>query len=204
MIAIVNCGLGNIKSIENIVTKVGGKSVLVTNSNDLTKYNKILLPGVGHYAEGVRALKNLGMWDVFQDLAKDQKIFILGICLGMQLLCNHSEEGDVEGLGLVDAQVKKFNFGHNKSLKVPHMGWNTLKTVRENPLLPMDDEERRFYFVHSYKVVPTSPGISIGKCNYGGDFCGAFQRDNIFGVQFHPEKSHKFGMALIKRFVELY
>jgi glutamine amidotransferase len=127
----------------------------------------------------------------------------MGICLGMQLLCKHSEEGDVEGLGLVDATVKKFDFPNQPSLKVPHMGWNTLRTTRENPLLPMDDEERRFYFVHSYKVVPNNPSISIGQCDYGGEFCAAFQQGNVFGVQFHPEKSHRFGMALMQRCVEL-
>ena len=148
-------------------------------------------------------MRNLGFWDALIRYMADEKKHILGICLGMQLLCKYSEEGGCEGLSLVDAKVEKFDFSEEQKLKVPHMGWNTLRTARENPLLPMDEDERRFYFVHSYKVVPNNPDISIGQCDYGGEFCAAFQQGNVLGVQFHPEKSHRFGMALMKRFVEL-
>jgi glutamine amidotransferase len=127
----------------------------------------------------------------------------MGICLGMQLLCLESEEGECSGLGLINAVVKKFVFPAGRNLKVPHMGWNVVSSTRENALLPNGTEVQRFYFVHSYKVVAANSEIVIGTANYGGDFCAAFQKDNIFGVQFHPEKSHRFGMALMKRFVEL-
>jgi glutamine amidotransferase len=202
-IGLINYGVGNLGSIQRMIEKAGGRSVLISNSEDITNVKKIILPGVGHYAEGVRALSSLAFWEPILEFANNKNTAIMGICLGMQLLCKHSEEGDSEGLGLVDATVKKFSFLDKPSLKVPHMGWNTLRTTRENPLLPMEDEERRFYFVHSYKVVPNNPDLSIAQCDYGGEFCGAFQQGNVFGVQFHPEKSHRFGMALMKRFVEL-
>jgi|688.fasta_scaffold958958_1 glutamine amidotransferase len=200
---LINYGVGNLGSIQRMIEKVGGQSVLISNTADLMHVGKIVLPGVGHYSEGARALRSSEFWDPILEFTKEKKKAILGICLGMQLLCKHSEEGDVAGLGLVDASVKKFDFPEQPSLKVPHMGWNTLRTTRENPLVPMDEEEHRFYFVHSYKVVPNNPDISIGQCDYGGEFCAAFQQGNVFGVQFHPEKSHRFGMALMKRFVEL-
>jgi glutamine amidotransferase len=203
LIGLINYGIGNTGSIERMIEKVGGHTLLISNSADLARVKKIILPGVGHYAEGVRALRKSTLWEQVLDFTNNNENSIMGICLGMQLLCKHSEEGDVEGLGLVDAHVKKFDFPDQPSFKVPHMGWNTVRTIRENPLLHMNNEESRFYFVHSYKVVPNNPSISIGLCNYGDEFCAAFQQDNVFGVQFHPEKSHRFGMALMKHFVEL-
>jgi glutamine amidotransferase len=203
LIDIINFGLGNLLSIQRMIEKVGGKSRIVSSGVDLESSEKLILPGVGHFAEGARALRAAGLWQPLIAKVRDTSTPILGICLGMQLLCMHSEEGDIDGLGLIDARVEKFTFPDQPSLKVPHMGWNTLRTTRENPLLPMNEQECRFYFVHSYKVIPYNPDISISQCNYGGEFCAAFQERNVFGVQFHPEKSHRFGMALIKRFVEL-
>lgn len=203
LIGLINYGVGNLGSIHRMIEKAGGQSVLMSDVSDLMFVKKIILPGVGHYSEGVRVLRSSGFWEALLEFASSESNLILGICLGMQLLCEHSEEGDVEGLGLVDAHIKKFEFPDQPSVKVPHMGWNTLRTTRKNRLLPMDEEERRFYFVHSYKVVPNNPDISIGQCDYGGEFCAAFQQGNVFGVQFHPEKSHRFGMALMKRFIEL-
>jgi glutamine amidotransferase len=203
LIGLINYGAGNLGSIQRMTEKAGGQSVLMSDVSELMHVKKIILPGVGHYSEGVRGLISSSFWEPLLEFANRERNSILGICLGMQLLCKHSDEGDVEGLGLVDANVIKFDFPNQPSLKVPHMGWNTLRTARDNPLLPIDEEERRFYFVHSYKVVPNNPSISIGQCDYGGEFCAAFQQGNIFGVQFHPEKSHRFGMSLMKRFVEL-
>lgn len=203
LIGIINYGMGNTGSIKRMIEKVGGHTLLISNADDLARVKKIILPGVGHYAEGVRALRESTLWEQVLDFPNSKENSLLGICLGMQLLCKHSEEGDVEGLGLVDADVKKFDFPDQPSVKVPHMGWNTVRPIRENPLLPINQEESRFYFVHSYKVVPNKPNISIGQSNYGDEFCAAFQQNNVFGVQFHPEKSHRFGMALMKHFVEL-
>lgn len=203
VIGLIDYGVGNLGSIQRMIERVGGCTSLISNASELSNVKKIILPGVGHYSEGVRALKSLGFWGALLEFSRCENTSIFGICLGMQLLCRHSEEGDIEGLGLVDATVEKFYFPQRLSLKVPHMGWNTLRMVRDNPLLRADNEELRFYFVHSYKVVPKNPEISIGNCEYGGEFCAAFQQNNVFGVQFHPEKSHRFGMALMKRFVEL-
>jgi glutamine amidotransferase len=203
VVAVLNYGLGNLNSICRMIEKAGGQSAIIDSAKQIGDHRHLVIPGVGHFSHGMHHLRDRGLIGEIELFAQNTNNLIMGICLGMQLLCQHSEEGDVEGLGLVDANVKKFDFPNQPALKVPHMGWNTLRTARENPLLPMDEEERRFYFVHSYKVVPNNPDISIGQCDYGGEFCAAFQQGNVLGVQFHPEKSHRFGMALMKRFVEL-
>jgi len=202
-IGIINTGLGNIGSISRMIKKVEGRAIYVSTTEQLESVPKIVLPGVGHFDEGMRALKASGLIQPLLKRVCRDGIPLLGICLGMQLLCRTSDEGSDHGLGLVDAKVKKFCFTPEQNLKVPHMGWNVVHSIRLNPLIPVNEEKQRFYFVHSYRVVPDESCITIGTSNYGGDFCAAFQKENIFGVQFHPEKSHRFGMALIKRFLEL-
>ena len=128
---------------------------------------------------------------------------LLGICLGMQLLCSTSEEGKMLGLGFVDADVRKFSFPKNSYLKVPHMGWNEIEITRDNVLLEDSSIENRFYFVHSYHVCPHQESVGIAVANYGFRFCAAFQQEQIFGVQFHPEKSHRYGMELMRKFIAL-
>lgn len=201
-VGIISAGLGNIASIQRMLQRSGADWTLVSSPGDLANCEALILPGVGHFDEGIRALRKAGLIDVLSKLAFSGNIPILGICLGMQLLCRSSEEGNEPGLGFVDADVKKFQFLAHEKLKVPHMGWNLVYPASANQLLPCNEVEQRFYFVHSYHVVPDDQSIVIGIANYGGDFCAAFQRNNIFGVQFHPEKSHRFGMALLKRFVE--
>ncbi len=203
MIGVIDYGMGNLMSIKRMVEKFGKKSVFISSPNDLSRADKLLLPGVGHFGAGIRALHCTRLWDPLLRRIQEEKITVMGICLGMQLLTKYSEEGHVRGLGLIDAIVRKFNFSPTETLKVPHMGWNTVRPLRVNPLLPMDGEDRRFYFVHSYKVVPTNSDISIANCDYGGEFCAAFQQGNIFGVQFHPEKSHRFGIDLFNRFINI-
>ncbi len=202
-IGLINLGISNLASVRRMLERVGAKVTLIEKAGQLKEVSRVILPGVGHFDEGVKQLQNTGLSGVISDLARERQISILGICLGMQLLCLDSEEGRMPGLGLVDATVKKFRSSSNQSLRVPHMGWNVLHTDKPNSLVPQGFEEQRFYFVHSYKVVPSTPAITIGTADYGGKFCAAFQKDNIFGVQFHPEKSHRFGMALMRRFVEL-
>jgi imidazole glycerol-phosphate synthase subunit HisH len=202
-IFIIDVGLGNIASIHSMIEKVGGKAVSVKNRTQLNKGDKVILPGVGHFDEGMSRLTEASFADILFDLGKTHEIQVLGICLGMQLLCRGSEEGKLTGLGLINADVKKFRSPPESKLKVPHMGWNVVSPVRPNPVLPVSTEEERFYFVHSYKVVPDDPTITIGTADHGGEFCAAFQQGNVFGVQFHPEKSHRFGMELMRRFIEL-
>jgi glutamine amidotransferase len=202
-IGIVDLGIGNIKSIERMVAKSGGASLIINSPSQLNKISKVILPGVGHYDAGMKKLKHLGLDTALSYLIEKKRIKLLGICLGMQLLCNHSEEGILPGLGLVNAKVVRFSSDQLSDIKVPHMGWNLVKPTKNNALIPKSFETNRFYFVHSFKVVPEDSAIIIGETDYAGNFCSAFQQDNIFGVQFHPEKSHRYGSALIQRFVEL-
>jgi len=202
MILILNCGTGNFLSIAKMISAADGKSFFGHTNNDIDNASKIILPGVGNFNNGIKAIETAGIREKIIHRVNYENIPILGICLGMQLLCRFSDEGSISGLGLIEADVKKFSFVKNQDLKLPHMGWNIVKPMRFNPLLPALDEEQRFYFVHSYKVILDDPDISIGSTNYGGEFCSAFQKKNIFGVQFHPEKSHKFGLSLMKRFIE--
>jgi glutamine amidotransferase len=203
MIGIINIGLGNTASVQRMIERVGEKASLVENPEQLARVKKLILPGVGHFDEGMRRLNAFGFTELIRQRSQQGDFRIFGICLGMQLLCYGSEEGSLPGLGLVDAEVRRLAFSSVQNLKVPHMGWNVVQSVRRNPILSDSVDEQRFYFVHSYKVVPRDSEITIGEANYGGRFCAAFQDKNVFGVQFHPEKSHRFGMVLIKNFVDL-
>ena len=204
VIGIVDTGISNVLSIARMVERVGGVAATVRDGREVERYRSIILPGVGHFDEGVRALRVAGMLSAINDLAHNNQINLLGICLGMQLLCRNSEEGNEAGLSLIDAEVRRLNAqGDNGFVKVPHMGWNTVTVVKENPVLHAYHKPPRFYFVHSYCVVPHDSSIAIGTTNYGGEFCSAISQGNVFGVQFHPEKSHTFGLDLIKRFVEI-
>jgi glutamine amidotransferase len=202
-IGILDTGLGNLGSIQRMIEKVGGRAIYVSSPGQFEAVSKIILPGVGHFDEGMRTLNASGLLQSLRKHVNEDDLPILGICLGMQLLCRGSEEGNQTGLSMIDAEVQKFRFSSEQNLKVPHMGWNVVRSRRQKPLIPRTDEEQRFYFVHSYHVVPDDPEIIIGTASYGGEFCVAFNKGNIFGVQFHPEKSHRFGIALMKRFVDL-
>jgi imidazole glycerol-phosphate synthase subunit HisH len=205
MIAIINYGLGNLGSIQNMFKKVGCKDVIITNDpEEIDKADKLLLPGVGAFDNGMQKINDSGLLPILNRQALEVKKPILGICLGMQLLTNRSEEGHLPGLGWIDADTLRFNFGENiERLKVPHMGWNEIKISKEHSLCQDLPEPSRFYFVHSYFVKCNKPHEELMSCHYGIDFTCAVQQDNIMGVQFHPEKSHKFGMTLLKNFVDL-
>ena len=202
-IGIINVGLGNISSIQRMLQRVGECAKYVSSPAECIGSDALILPGVGHFDEGIRALHKANLFETLRIIGRKNEIPVLGICLGMQLLCRGSQEGSLQGLGLISADVEKFRFPDDKKLKVPHMGWNVVRPSSSNPLISRSEEEQRFYFVHSYRVIPDEPNIVIGTANYGGNFCAAFQRNNIFGVQFHPEKSHRFGMALMKSFIDL-
>lgn len=202
IVGIVNVGFGNVTSIQRMLERTGASCVYVSSPKEFINLDALILPGVGNFGEGMRALRNADLIETIRTLVCVDNIPILGICLGMQLLCRNSEEGSEPGLGLINAEVKKFQFPADQKLKVPHMGWNVVRPGSYNSLIPASEDQQRFYFVHSYRVVPDDPTIVIGTANYGGDFCAAFQKGNIFGVQFHPEKSHRFGMELMRRFVE--
>ena len=204
MIGIINYGLGNLKSIQSIVSHVGGSSRVINSPDDIEGIKKFILPGVGAFDHGMRGL-NDGKWiPVLNKLVLEDKMPILGICLGMQLMCKRSEEGQVPGLSWVNADVKRFSFGDNPhGLRIPHMGWNTIKLHKPTPLFSENDKEQRFYFVHSYHVVCEDASDVLATANYGFDFHAAIIKDNIIGLQFHPEKSHRFGKMFFKNFIAL-
>lgn len=202
-ISILTTGCSNNASVLRMIHTVGGRATFISTPEQVAKASKLVLPGVGHFAQAMNDLRQLGLADAIKERVSERSVPLLGVCLGMQLLCAHSEEGDTDGLGLVDADVKHFTFPPSVKLKIPHMGWNTVRVLRENAVLPSDQPKLRFYFVHSYYVDPRDPNITTATTHFGHDFCAAFQHNSIIGVQFHPEKSHRFGMALMKRFVEL-
>jgi glutamine amidotransferase len=199
---IINYNLGNPKSIKNMLGYLGVDSKITTDSNDILNASHLILPGVGHFRHGMEQLEKLGLIEVLKEAVMDNKKPILGICLGMQLLTNFSEEGNLKGLGFIDAQTKKFNQEDHK-LKIPHMGWNTVKFNKESELSNGIRFNPRYYFVHSYFVECNAKDDVLCTTRYGQEFVSGFQHDNIFGLQFHPEKSHKFGMELLGNFCKI-
>lgn len=202
MIAIIDYGVGNIGSIKNMLKKAGATDViLATTASDIESADKYILPGVGAFDTGMRLLNESGMREELDRQVKDNKKPILGICLGMQMLGNGSEEGEEKGLGYIDFYCRKFCFSDN-NLRVPHMGWDCVNIVRNAPLCYDSGDDLKFYFVHSYYAVCTDSEDVLLSCDYGGTFTAGVNKDNVYGVQFHPEKSHNFGMWLMKNYVE--
>ena len=203
MIAIVDYGMGNLGSIANMLKKVGAQSTISSDPQIITAADKLVLPGVGAFDNGMRNLAQRGLAELLNAQVLQHKKPILGLCLGMQLFTRASEEGQLKGLGWINAQTVRFKFDQaNADLKIPHMGWNTLRIHRLHPLLADLEKDARFYFVHSYHLICNDPESALATTTYGYDFASVVAQDNILGAQFHPEKSHKFGMKLLKNFAE--
>lgn len=204
MIVVVDYGMGNLASIQNMLKKIGVASVISDKVPELEAATKLILPGIGAFDQGMESLHAKGLVEPLTRLVR-QGVPLLGVCLGMQLIGSSSEEGKAAGLGWVDAHSVRFNAadGTSKPLKVPHMGWNVVRPVGDDVLLRGLESGSRFYFVHSYHVVCDNPEIAIGLTPYGKDFVSVLRQGNIWGAQFHPEKSHRFGMQLLKNFVGL-
>ncbi|MBL7790454.1 MAG: imidazole glycerol phosphate synthase subunit HisH [Chitinophagales bacterium] len=202
MIAILDYGVGNVKSISNMFKKIGVESVITADTEVLKSASKYILPGVGAFDYGMTRLNQSGAIPTLENEVLANKKPILGICLGMQLLTLRSDEGIEKGLGWVDAETLKFKLDTSQ-YAIPHMGWNEIVPKSDQKLFNGLYEEARFYFVHSYYVSCKNQTDIAASCNYGGDFTCSVHRENIYGVQFHPEKSHKFGMQLLKNFSEL-
>ncbi len=195
--------MGNIGSIAKKIKRIGYEPVIATRKEDIAIASKLILPGVGHFAKGVENLKNMGLWDELNKSVLVNKVPILGICLGMQLMAKHSEEGNSTGLGWFDAEVKHFNINEKVKYKIPHTGWNTLLLKKSNELLVGIKENDEFYFVHSYYVSCRDNRDILATTDYETNFVSAMQKEHIFGVQFHPEKSHDVGEQMLRNFLEL-
>lgn len=201
MIVIPNVGIGNVRSVANMLGRVGTQALVSDKPADLKNADKVILAGVGAFDAGMQALSTGGWVDGLQEAVHVRKVPVLGICLGMQLFCKSSEEGSIAGLNWVDATVERFNTREFPSIRVPHMGWNNIDVQRANHLIPTDEPDQRYYFAHSYHVVCQDRVNLVATVDYGSEVAAVIQKDNVIGVQFHPEKSHRFGMRLLANFV---
>lgn len=204
MIAIIDYGLGNIQAFVNVYNRLGIPVTIAKTSVALEKAGKLILPGVGAFDHAMELLDASGMRQTLDHLVLSKKAPILGICVGMQILANSSEEGKLNGLGWIPGHVRAFkSIPDTANLPLPHMGWNDVHVTGKHKLFKGLEEEARFYFLHSYFFECMHQDSVIATASYGIDFGCAVQSDNVYGVQFHPEKSHHFGTNLLKNFAEL-
>jgi imidazole glycerol-phosphate synthase subunit HisH len=203
VIVVVDYNMGNLRSVEKNFVRIGANVKITSNPNQIAHSTKIILPGVGHFSNGVNKLKELNIWDALNEAVLVKKTPILGICLGMQLMAKHSEEGDVEGLCWLDADVVKFKTMDRLKYKVPHMGWNNIISAKKSPLLNNVNDDSLYYFVHSYHIKCNDTDDIICSTHYEKVFTSVVQKENIFGTQFHPEKSHDQGEKILKNFLNL-
>jgi glutamine amidotransferase len=201
MVVIVNYGVGNLSSVQNMLRKAGAQALISSEPQDILTADKLLLPGVGHFDHGMKMLNQSGLRDALDHFALELCRPVLGICLGAQILGNGSEEGDTRGLGWINMHCQRLPPA--PGVRVPHMGWNQVCLKRSSPLFSNADLDARYYFVHSYFMECTEPADVVGTSRHGIEFACAVQRENIFGTQFHPEKSLRHGLALMRAFVEL-
>ncbi len=202
MIVIIDYGLGNLRSVAGAVEKVGYQPVISGRPEDLERADKLILPGVGAFGDGMANLRRLGLVEPLTELVVEGGRPILGICLGAQLIARESHEfGWHQGLGWIDASVIRLE-PDDPSLRIPHVGWNDMEQVRASVLYEGVPPDALFYFVHSYHIACADPAIVIGECEYGQRFTAAFQQENIYGTQFHPEKSQLHGLTLLKNFLD--
>lgn len=198
-IVIIDYDMGNLNSVLKALKRVGVTAVVSSDAKEIESADKIILPGVGYFKKAMENLSRLNLIQILKKKILEDKTPILGICLGMQLLGKFSEEGGVEGLGLINAKTIRFNF--NKP-RIPHMGWNSIKIQKFSRILEGVEEDASFYFVHSYHVVCENKKDSLTKTSYGIEFNSAIEKENIFGTQFHPEKSHKIGLKILSNFIK--
>lgn len=204
-IVIVDYGMGNLRSVQNKLRRINCVSEISSDPLKIDYADKLIIPGVGHFANGMRKLKELNLLDILNKKVINGKTPVLGICLGMQLMSNYSEEGAVEGLGWIKANTVHFKIPENLKfkIKVPHMGWNDVRIDSTSILFKGIQESAEFYFVHSYHYSDVEDNLKLGITHYSYDFVSCFEKDNIFGTQFHPEKSQDSGIQLLNNFVNL-
>lgn len=204
MIGIISYGLGNIKAIQNVYQKLSHPVKIIESIDDLSGVNKLILPGVGAFDYAMEKFNNSGLKGKIVKLVLEDKVPILGICVGAQMLCSSSDEGRLPGLNWIDASVKKFQKKNEKlKLQLPHMGWNNVKSVNKSKLFDGLHDDSRFYFLHSYYIECRKINQVIATSEYPNSFVCSVNNKNIYGVQFHPEKSHQFGINLLDNFYKL-
>lgn len=204
MIVIVNYGMGNLASVQNMLKKAGEETIISGDAAIIAQASKLILPGVGAFDNAMDNLAKLNLISVLNKKVLDEQIPILGICLGVQLFTKQSEEGQLPGLGWIEAETRRFNLnGVSSSLKIPHMGWSTVKPKGNSELLREVPSPPRFYFVHSYHVCCSNPDDVLATSEHGYEFTAAVSCRNILGTQFHPEKSHQYGLRLLKNFAAM-
>lgn len=203
MITIVDYGMGNLNSVKNMLKYLGYDSIVSGDPERIRQADKLILPGVGHFGMAMDVIKKSDFLDILNYKVLEEKTPILGICLGMQLLLEYSEEGDCDGLGWIPGRVKKFEFPGQPQFKIPHMGWDYIEKCKDSPLFADPVGGERYYFVHSYYVQCANREDAAATTDYGIHFDSVVERGNIMGTQFHPEKSHKFGMGILRNFAKL-
>ena len=204
MITIIDYKTGNLGSIQNILKRIGEESVVTSDKDEIAGASKLILPGVGAFDTGMRNLTELDLIDILNEKVIVEKTPVLVICLGMQLLSKGSQEGSLPGLGWIDADTVRFRFEDTIEYKIPHMGWNFIRQHKTSKLLDNMYPDARFYFVHSFFFRANEKEDVLTSTTYEIEFTSAIERGNILGVQFHPEKSHKFGMKILKNFIDFY
>lgn len=203
-VSIIDYGAGNIGSIVNMIKKLGGTGKLVSSPAEILSAKKLVLPGVGHFDHGMKALRDSGMVEALHQAVLLNKTPILGICLGAQLMTRSSEEGTSPGLGWFDADVRHFrHLSNGESLRVPHIGWNNVHQKNTSAVSVDLPENPRYYFVHSYFIQADHPEDVLFSTTYGGEFASGLHKENLYAVQFHPEKSHKYGLKLFENFLKI-
>jgi glutamine amidotransferase len=204
MLVIIDFGMGNLRSVYNKMKRLGCDVKISSESKEIVSADKLILPGVGNFAIGIKRLREHNQFDLIRKKVLLEKTPILGICLGMQLFSMLSEEGESEGLKLIDAKTVRFRIPEEQKykLKVPHIGWNSVKTDDKSVLMKNIPDNSLFYFIHSYHYVADNPCFVTGSSYYGYEFISLIEQCNIFGTQFHPEKSQEAGMQLLKNFIQ--
>jgi len=206
MITIVDYGLGNIKAFANVYKRLNISACYASTPEQLQQASKIILPGVGAFDHAMHKLNTSGLRETLDNLVLEKKVPVIGICVGMQMMANDSEEGTSKGLGWINGTVKRFSYPNEEVAKkhpLPHMGWNNINPVKASALVTNLDEYKRFYFLHSYYFHCASTTDIVATANYGFDYACIVNHDNVYGIQCHPEKSHHNGVALLKNFAEL-
>ncbi|MFH6937377.1 imidazole glycerol phosphate synthase subunit HisH [Flavobacterium sp. FlaQc-30] len=204
MITIVDYGVGNINAFVNVYKRVNVPTKIAKVAADLENVQKIILPGVGHFDHAMSELIKSGMREKLDELVMGKKIPVIGICVGMQMMGNSSDEGKLAGLGWIDASIRKFDETKIKQVtRLPHMGWNDVSPIISNPLFDGLEKDALFYFLHSYYFECNNKNDVLATSDYGGEFACAAHHENVYGIQFHPEKSHHYGETLLHNFAKL-